>query len=153
MRRTNRESYVFDVSSSVNFVDLFFLIVEAVNLRFRNVDGAVWDSAKTNVYKFCRYAFRTESTILLSLSISAVDACKKEGFTPNIKFASSLSEEMLWVEAGVGVCILDSRNLLYSNSAVKFLDVEQLSDPSMTMAWHEAHYNPMKKIFIENFLK
>jgi len=29
--------------------------------------------------------------------------------------------------------------------------VESLSDPSLTMAWHENNYNPMKKIFIENF--
>ncbi len=81
-----------------------------------------------------------------------IDACKKEGFTPKVRFASSLSELMLWVEAGVGVCILDTRNSLYGNSAVKFLDVAPLSDPSMTMAWNEAHYNPMKKVFIENFV-
>ena len=81
-----------------------------------------------------------------------LDACKTAGFTPKVKFASSLSEEMLWVEAGVGVCILDSRNILHSNPSVRFLDVDIISDPSLTMAWNEEHYNPMKKIFIDNFM-
>ena len=81
-----------------------------------------------------------------------LDACKTAGFSPKVKFASSLSEEMLWVEAGVGVCILDSRNILHSNHSVRFLDVDIISDPSLTMAWNEEHYNPMKKIFIDNFM-
>ncbi len=81
-----------------------------------------------------------------------LDACKTAGFTPKVKFASSLSEEMLWVEAGVGVCILDTRNLLYNNPSVRFLNVDMISDPSLTMAWNEEHYNPMKQVFIDNFM-
>ena len=101
--------------------------------------------------------FKDDTIIMVSTEDSEesprliLDACKTAGFTPNVRFASSLSEEMLWVEAGVGVCILDSRNLLYNNPSVRFLEVESLSDPSLTMAWHENIYNPMKKIFIENF--
>lgn len=81
-----------------------------------------------------------------------LDKCKSCGFTPKVKFASSLQEEMLWVEAGVGVCILDTRNSLYKNSAVRFLDVDQISDPSLTLAWNVDKYNPMKEIFRDNFL-
>lgn len=81
-----------------------------------------------------------------------LDACKSCGFTPKVKFASSLQEEMLWVEAGVGVCMLDTRNSLYKNSAVRFLDVDQVSDPSLTLAWNVDNYNPMKEIFKKNFL-
>lgn len=82
-----------------------------------------------------------------------LDACKSCGFTPKVKFASSLQEEMLWVEAGVGVCILDTRNSLYKNSTVRFLDVDIISDPSLTMAWNMDNYNPIKEIFKDNFLK
>ena len=82
-----------------------------------------------------------------------LDACKSCGFTPKVKFASSLQEEMLWVEAGVGVCMLDTRNSLYKNSTVHFLDVDQVSDPSLTLAWNVDNYNPMKDIFKDNFLK
>ena len=81
-----------------------------------------------------------------------LDACKNSGFTPKVKFASSLQEEMLWVEAGIGVCILDTRNILYKNMSVRFLEVDQISDPSLTLAWNVDHYNPMKEIFKEVFL-
>jgi DNA-binding transcriptional LysR family regulator len=82
-----------------------------------------------------------------------LDGCKNCGFTPKVKFASSLQEEMLWVEAGVGVCMLDTRNSLYRNSTVRFLDVDQVSDPSLSLAWNVDNYNPMKDIFKDNFLK
>ncbi len=83
-----------------------------------------------------------------------IEACTASGFSPNVKFASSLSEEMLWVEAGIGVCILDSRNQMYQsqNPSVVFLEVETISDPSLTLAWHGQHYNPMKSVFVRNFL-
>lgn len=101
--------------------------------------------------------FKDDTIIMVSTEDSEesprliLDACETAGFTPKVRFASSLSEEMLWVEAGVGVCILDSRNMLYRNPSVRFLDVDMISDPSLTMAWNENNYNPMKKVFIENF--
>lgn len=81
-----------------------------------------------------------------------IDACKNDGFYPKVKFASSLQEEMLWVEAGVGVCILDTRNSLYKNTSVRFLDVDMISDPSLTLAWNTDNYNPLREVFIDNFL-
>lgn len=82
-----------------------------------------------------------------------IDACKQEGFVPKVKFATSLQEEMLWVQAGVGVCILDSRNNLYNNDAVRFLPVDTISDPSLSIAWNVDNYNPMKDIFRNCFLQ
>lgn len=81
-----------------------------------------------------------------------LDECKREGFVPKVKFAPSIQAEMLWVEAGVGVCILDSRNILRDNPAVRFLEVDTISDPSLTLAWNIDNYNPMKQIFIDSFL-
>lgn len=101
--------------------------------------------------------FREDTIIMVSTEDSEMSpklilaACKNCGFTPKVKFASSLQEEMLWVEAGIGVCILDTRNSLYKNSSVRFLDVDEISDPSLTLAWNVDHYNPMKEIFRENF--
>ena len=103
--------------------------------------------------------FKDDTIIMVSTEDSEesprliLDACKMAGFTPHVRFASSLSEEMLWVEAGVGVCILDSRNMLYNNSSVRFLKTDTISDPSLTMAWNEANYNPMKKVFIDHFFE
>lgn len=82
-----------------------------------------------------------------------LDACKKAGFVPQAKFATSLQEEMLWVQAGVGVCILDSRNYLYNNESVRFLPVDPISDPSLSIAWSVDNYNPMKTIFRDIFLE
>lgn len=105
--------------------------------------------------------FRDDTIIMVSKDDSEtsprliLDACKSCGFTPKVKFASSLQEEILWVQAGVGVCMLDSRNTLKQNknNSVCFLDVDQVSDPSLTLAWNVDHYNPMKEIFRNNFLK
>ena len=80
------------------------------------------------------------------------DAFKREGFVPKVKFAPSIQAEMLWVEAGVGVCILDSRNILRDNPAVRFLEVDTISDPSLSIAWSIDNYNPMKQVFIDSFL-
>ena len=71
---------------------------------------------------------------------------------PNVRFAPSIQAEMLWVEAGVGVCILDTRNILYDNPAVRFLNVDSVSDPSLTLAWNVEHYNPLKQVFRDVFL-
>ncbi len=109
--------------------------------------------------KYVRLSDFKEDTILMvspedseMSSRLILAACKNSGFTPKVKFASSLQEEMLWVEAGVGVCILDTRNSLYKNSTVRFLDVDLISDPSLTMAWNADNYNPMKDIFRDNFI-
>lgn len=103
------------------------------------------------------FDFKDDVIIMVSTEDSEMspklilDACKNCGFNPKVKFASSLQEEMLWVEAGIGVCILDTRNSLYQNSSVRFLDVDEISDPSLTLAWNVDHYNPMKEIFRNNF--
>lgn len=101
--------------------------------------------------------FKDDTFIMVSTEDSEespkliIDACKSCGFNPKVKFASSLQEEMLWVQAGVGVCVLDSRNLLFNNDTVRFLDTDIISDPSLTLAWNVDNYNPMREIFIDNF--
>lgn len=101
--------------------------------------------------------FQDDTIMMVSTEDSEIsprlilDACKNCGFTPKVKFASSLQEEMLWVEAGVGICILDNRNILYQNPLVRFLNVDPISDPSLVLAWNVDHYNPMKEIFRTNF--
>lgn len=102
--------------------------------------------------------FRDETILMVSPEDSEIsprliiDACKSGGFNPKVRFASSLQEEMLWVQAGVGVCVLDSRNMLFGNDSVRFLETEPISDPSLTIAWNEDNTNPMREIFTTNFL-
>lgn len=102
--------------------------------------------------------FKDDTFIMVSTEDSEMspklilDSFKSAGVMPKVKFASSIQEEMLWVEAGVGVCMLDSRNALYESPNVRFLDVDQVSDPSLTLAWNIDNYNPMKEIFRDVFV-
>ena len=102
--------------------------------------------------------FKDDTFIMVSTEDSVMspklilDSMRSSGVMPKIKFASSIQEEMLWVEAGVGVCMLDSRNTLRENPNVRFLDVDQVSDPSLTLAWNIDNYNPMKEIFADVFV-
>ena len=60
---------------------------------------------------------------------------------------------MLWVEAGVGVCILDSKIFLRNNPSVRFLNTDIISDPSLSLAWHRDNDNPLRGIFRKYFLR
>lgn len=80
-----------------------------------------------------------------------LEGFNQAGVTPRVRFAPSIQAEMLWVEAGVGCCMLDSRNIMYDNPAVKFLDVDGVSDPSLVLAWNSQNTNQYIRLFIDNF--
>ena len=70
---------------------------------------------------------------------------------PKVKFAPSIQTEMLWVQAGLGVCMLDSRNMLVLDDDVHFCEVDGVSDPSLVLAWRKNNTNPYMQTFIDNF--
>ena len=78
-----------------------------------------------------------------------ISACKNQGFTPKVRFSPSIQTSMLWLQAGLGVAMFDTRNILYENPNVAFLDVESVSDPSLTLAWYQDNQNP----YLEDFIK
>ena len=78
-----------------------------------------------------------------------LDGCRKLGFSPNVKYSPKLQTSMLWVQSGLGVVMLDSRNILRTDQNVKFLKVNQVSDPSLTAAWHSGNNNPLLSMFVE----
>ena len=80
-----------------------------------------------------------------------LDGFRKCGVMPKIRFAPSIQTEMLWVQAGVGVCMLDSRNLLTTSSIVRFAEVDGVSDPSLVLAWSRNNTNPYLQPFYEHF--
>ena len=80
-----------------------------------------------------------------------LDAFKRCGVVPKVKFAPSIQAEMLWIQANVGIGMLDSRNILVSSPEVKFLDVDPVSDPSLVVAWNKDTNNPYVPIFYDNF--
>ena len=88
-----------------------------------------------------------------AMSPRLIEALSRAGVHPNIRYASSIQEEMLWVEAGVGVCILDSRNAMQDSPSVRFLNTDIISDPSLSLAWHKDNDNPLRGIFTEVFME
>ncbi|SHI95755.1 LysR family transcriptional regulator [Parasporobacterium paucivorans] len=76
-------------------------------------------------------------------------ACQKAGFKPKHCFASSLAEQILWVEVGKGVTILDDRTSLKMNPYIKFVEMESDWDPSLVAAWNQENYNPAIPTFLK----
>lgn len=76
--------------------------------------------------------------------------CKKHGFVPPVHFAKTLAEQILWIEAGMGVSILDSRTQLRQNPDVKFYELEDSEwDPGLVVAWNQNNYNPLIEAFVK----
>ena len=75
--------------------------------------------------------------------------CKEHGFVPQVHYAKTLGEQILWITAGMGVSILDSRSNLKLNPDVKFYEMESNWDPSLVVAWNQNNYNPLISIFLK----
>ena len=80
-----------------------------------------------------------------------LDGFQNAGVRPKIKFAPNIQTEMLWVQAGIGVCMLDSRNSLKGSEDVSFVEVDGVSDPSLVLAWGKNNTNPYLKTFVDHF--
>ena len=77
------------------------------------------------------------------------ELCKEHGFVPQVHFAKTLAEQILWIEVGMGVSILDSRTSLKLNPDVKFYQIESNWDPSLVVAWNQNNYNPLISVFLK----
>ncbi|MDR3364916.1 MAG: LysR family transcriptional regulator [Clostridiales Family XIII bacterium] len=88
-----------------------------------------------------------ETFILVSANVSETSAAlildrfKKAGFRPNTIYSPSLYTSALFVQAGLGVTMFDSRSIFRSIPGIKFLDTDQVSDPSLVAAWHQSNSN------------
>lgn len=82
-----------------------------------------------------------------------LNACKEEGFVPHVRYSPSIQTSMLWVQAGIGVTMLDSRNQLRLSPNVKFLDIDPVSDPSLSLVWSQDNHNPYCKRFTKELMK
>lgn len=78
-----------------------------------------------------------------------LDLCKEYNFVPQVHYANTLTEQILWIEVGMGVSILDSRCTLKMNPDVKFYEMESNWDPSLVVAWNQNNYNPLISIFLK----
>ena len=142
-------------------ITLFFDIRDRFNLNFQVLEKGRDHIALLRSHPLAARDFvhlsdlRDETFIIVAYNDSAVspklilEACQAQGFTPKVRFSPSIQTSMLWVQAGVGVTMLDSRNILRAYPQVKFLDVDQVSDPSLTAAWHQDNSNPALPVFLQ----
>lgn len=78
-----------------------------------------------------------------------LDICKEHGFVPQVHIAKTLAEQILWVEAGMGVSILDTRCNIRQNPDIKSYQMESNWDPSLVLAWNQNNYNPLIAVFLK----
>lgn len=142
-------------------VTLYFDIRDRYNIRFQVLEQGRDHIALLNSHPLARRDFvhltdlKDETFIIVAHHDSAIspklilDACQARGFTPQVRFSPSIHTSMLWLQAGLGIAMLDSRNILRSNPQIRFLDVEQVSDPSLTAAWHQDNTNPALPVLLD----
>jgi len=162
------ENYSFNALATLLYegkldlaLTLYFDILSRQNIAFRIIDKSYDHIAvhRSNPLseqdKISLADIGDNAFIIISNSDSEksaqliLDGCRIQGYSPRIKYSPKLQTSMLWVQAGVGVVMLDSRNMLRYDPNVKFLETNQLSDPSLTAAWHQGNTGPFVSIFTE----
>ena len=145
----------------------------AITLKFdvekrENVQFRIIETTKDHVVMHKDHRLANASKVMLSdfvndvfIMVSAddsvespkliLDSYQRAGVKPKIKFAPNIQTEMLWVQAGIGVCILDSRNSLKGSEDVRFVEVDGISDPSLVLVWEKNNTNPYLQTFIDHF--
>ena len=146
-------------------ITLYFDIKDRYKLRFRVLEQGRDHIALLSSHPLaqrdsvCLADLKDETFIIVAQHDSAIspklilDACQAQGFTPRVRYSPSIQTSMLWVQAGLGVAMLDSRNILRTNPHIKFLDVGQVSDPSLTAAWHQDNTNPALSVLLDALCK
>ncbi len=66
---------------------------------------------------------------------------------PSIRYAPNLSTVMLWVEAGLGVGIINHQSNLARNPNVRLISEIPLQDASPCVAWRKDNLNPAIALF------
>lgn len=77
------------------------------------------------------------------------EACQRAGFSPEVVYAPTIQDQMLWIEAGVGVSILDTYNNLLNNPNIVAVPLQSHWSPSMVVAWYRQNHNPGIPLFLK----
>jgi DNA-binding transcriptional LysR family regulator len=98
-----------------------------------------------------------ETFIIVNTNVSEASSAlilegfKKHGFRPNVRYSPSLYTSALLVQSGLGITMFDSRSIFRTVPGIKFLDTEQVSNPSLVAAWHRDNTNPAFDTFKSYF--
>lgn len=76
-----------------------------------------------------------------------IEDCKRAGFIPNLKYASSLDEQMLWIDAGVGIGFSNVNSYASRNPNHVILQDLEIGDCALVFAWLKENTNPAIALF------
>ena len=86
---------------------------------------------------------RTGAELLLS-------EIKKKGFPAwNVRYAPNLITVMLWIEAGLGIGLINHHSSLAANPEVRLIEELPLGDASPCVAWRKDNLNPAIPLLLE----
>ena len=81
-----------------------------------------------------------------------LSCCHRLDVFPDFRYAPNLETEMLWVEAGLAMTLINGDNILAYHPGLKTLPIsefENLPDTDLVAAWHSGSQKP----FLKKFLK
>lgn len=152
-------------------ITLYFDIAAKEKLNFKKIKQTTeyivvqTSHALANEKEVSFLDFKEDIFILISPNDSplaasnVIEICMKEGFYPKYRFAPNLETLMLWVEAGIGIAIINNDNSLMNNPSLRLLplkEVELFESTFTVIAWHDKNPNASIPLFldeVQTFLK
>ena len=141
-------------------ITLEFDVLEEEDLLFRPLsrDQAVFAISKERPLSQ-KETITLEDLVSETLLVISPDDCRAGGkllldhlqnanLTPQrIRYAPNLSTVMLWVEAGLGVGIINHQSNLARNPNIRLISEIPLKDASPCVAWKKDNLNPAIALF------
>lgn len=100
---------------------------------------------------------KNETIILVDTEDSAkvrelvLEDCRQAGFVPQLLLAPSLNDQMLWIDAGLGVGITNTDTYIYANPNICCLKMVPVAGNYFVVAWHRDNINSSIALFT-NFI-
>lgn len=76
-----------------------------------------------------------------------VNDCRQAGFNPQLLLAPSLNEQMLWIDAGLGVGISNTDTYVYANPHIRCLKKLPIAGNYFVISWHRDNTNSSIALF------
>ena len=73
--------------------------------------------------------------------------CAQAGFIPKFLLAPSLNDQMLWVDAGLGVGVSNTDSYMYANPNLRCLKEMPIKGNYFVLAWHRENINSSIALF------
>lgn len=90
---------------------------------------------------------KAESSVLYEMILND---CKRAGFNPNIRFVSSLNENIICTELGFGIGITNKLSYACVNPNIRILENLKIAENQFVFAWKKDNMNTSIPLFIHS---